>query len=84
MTSTEDEILEIMAREGRCATGVYEKKKSIVDALDGSDYESGALEAAAKTAENNSRLLSKLIVHLVEVGELRKQDAAKIIRESVG
>lgn len=53
----------------------------IGDCLDGDDYECGAVEAAASTAKNNSRVLVRLARLLMEKGLLSKREAIDTLYE---
>jgi len=48
-------------------------------ALDGDDYGRGQLEAAAATADNNSRAIGRLLTVLVEKGVIGLDDAETIL-----
>lgn len=48
------------------------------DAMDGSDYERGALEEAQATADNVREVLARLLLHLHETG-MTKEDLGKIM-----
>ena len=47
--------------------------------LDGDDYDSGVLEVAAKTAENNSEAIGRLLELLVTIGIINLNDVMKVV-----
>lgn len=58
---------------------IRDKKQIVISAMDGADYESGALEEAQRTARNATKVLTQLLFIMVEKGLLRKKEAAEIV-----
>lgn len=52
----------------------------ITGELDGADYERGALEEAAATADNTARALARLIELLVEDDKLKLNDVYYVLK----
>ena len=69
---------------GIYAKGEYDDKAlPLVDhisrELDGADYDTGALEAAARTAENTKDAFARLVTILAEKGLLSEPEVSRVV-----
>lgn len=60
-----------------------EHERVIIKAMDGSEYESGALEEAQNTARNATKVLAALLFMLIEKRIITKDDATAIVRDGM-
>ena len=55
----------------------------VISALEGTNYDGGALERAASTAECCAKVLTQLMFFLIEKKRLTPKEAAEIVSEGV-